>query len=498
MDMHVDVSHAPATNTTADAGYYFAYAPRRGWLILHILTMVAGWVVLMPLATILALNGSRHHPPVQLAFLATNAVGIVFATIYNTSTPDLYPGNAHHKMGWALLWILAAQAAIGVLAAVVRSSPEEMGWSKERARFMPIPTECRRSDDSGHGGSMDHGSSDYERPDEDEEEWDPAESPRPSQHRWASLNKLEGLLSARVPHIFNRRFVWVADFTYQLIARFLIPLGFTQISTGIVTASGIFKGDAVFNGLAHFIKGGIFLLYGVFSLGRWLGAFSELGWAWNTAPGGSRAPTCETVESGLIFVYGCANVFLEHLAGWGGEWSHGDLQHVSIAFMFLGGGLLGLLVESRRIRELLNAQPGAGNPLPALVIFLLGILMSSHHQHSKLSTKIHTQWGSLLAGAAVLRMATYLLFFGREKSREPARPPTEALAAFCLVAGGAVFMVSNKDTVAYLERIGVDAMFSLTVTIGLTALLCAWATVVVAVGAWARKREATGEWKVEA
>jgi Protein of unknown function (Ytp1) len=37
-------------------------------------------------------------------------------------------------------------------------------------------------------------------------------------------------------------------------------------------------GDRVFNGLAHFIKGGIFFLYGVLTLGRWLGAFSELGW----------------------------------------------------------------------------------------------------------------------------------------------------------------------------------------------------------------------------
>lgn len=37
-------------------------------------------------------------------------------------------------------------------------------------------------------------------------------------------------------------------------------------------------GDRVFNGLAHFIKGGIFFLYGGITLGRWLGTFSELGW----------------------------------------------------------------------------------------------------------------------------------------------------------------------------------------------------------------------------
>jgi hypothetical protein len=51
-------------------------------------------------------------------------------------------------------------------------------------------------------------------------------------------------------------------------------------------------------------------------------------------------PSAEMLESAVMFVYGCSNVFLEHLAGAGGAWSHGDLEHVSIAFMFIGGGLV--------------------------------------------------------------------------------------------------------------------------------------------------------------
>jgi hypothetical protein len=68
--------------------------------------------------------------------------------------------------------------------------------------------------------------------------------------------------------------------------------------------------------------------------------------AWNTKPkldptsDRKWTPTAETVESGLIFIYGCSNVFLEHLASWGDAWSHSDLQHISIAFMFFGGGLV--------------------------------------------------------------------------------------------------------------------------------------------------------------
>lgn len=228
---------------------------------------------------------------------------------------------------------------------------------------------------------------------------------------------------------------------------------------------------------------------------------------------GRTTPTAEAVESGLIFVYGCANVFLEHLAGWGGSWSHSDLQHVSIAFMFFGGGLLGLLIESRWIRELLHSSlapldrspPGQGhehlgttisfNPLPAMVVFTLGILMSQHHQRSHLSTVIHTQWGTLLAAAAVFRLLTYMLFFRtptKPPSAVPSRPPTELVAAFCLMAGGLVFMISNRDTVAYLERVGVDAMFSLTVTVGMTSLVMCWVVAVMAVKGWAVRQQVAG------
>jgi len=212
-------------------------------------------------------------------------------------------------------------------------------------------------------------------------------------------------------------------------------------------------------------------------------------------------------------------VFLEHLASWGGAWSHSDLQHISIAFMFFGGGLAGLLIESRKIGDLLNgtivtnlAGPSVTtsygvnvvpaeaqsptshrfsyNPLPAMVIFLLGILMSQHHQHSKLSTMIHMQWGYLLAGSAVFRLMTYMVFYrSPPTSIIPSRPPTEIVAAFCLIAGGLVFMTSNKNTVAYMDKSGLDAMFSLTVTVGITALLMSWVTTVMAIKGWALKKE---------
>lgn len=179
------------------------------------------------------------------------------------------------------------------------------------------------------------------------------------------------------------------------------------------------------------------------------------------------------MESFLIFFYGSTNAFLEHLAAWGSAWTAQDLEHVSITIMFFGGGLLGMFIESKKIRDLLNvtitssakSQPYlpysqesnhaneswtlprtynfSMNPLPGLIILLLGLMMSSHHQASMVSSMVHKQWGNLLVGAAFARAATYLVFYiSPPTSLLPSRPPSEIITAFCLMAGGIIFMAS--------------------------------------------------------
>jgi len=69
--------------------------------------------------------------------------------------------------------------------------------------------------------------------------------------------------------------------------------------------------------------------------------------------------------------------------------------------------------------------------------------MSSHHQQSMVSSMVHKQWGTLLVGCAFARAATYVVFYlSPPASVLPGRPPTELIAAFCLMAGGLIFMAS--------------------------------------------------------
>ncbi len=130
------------------------------------------------------------------------------------------------------------------------------------------------------------------------------------------------------------------------------------------------------------------------------------------------------------------------------------------------------------------------NPVPALIILLLGIMMSSHHQDSVVSTKVHAQWGTLLVGFSLARGITYvIMYISPPTSVYPSRPPTELVAAFCLISGGLIFMASTKDIIHYMEINNMMAMFIFTVTMGFTAFLMAYEMLVLSLKGWAIRRE---------
>lgn len=177
-----------------------------------------------------------------------------------------------------------------------------------------------------------------------------------------------------------------------------------------------------------------------------------------------------------------------------------------------------MLVESKRLRKWLNTSVDmmpvrndvhpeqahesreeprtyttSLNIMPALVILLLGIMMSSHHQDLMVSTMIHKQWGTLLSGFAVMRGLTYVItYLSPPASVYPSRPPTELAASFCLLSGGLLFMLSTHDIVHYMDAYNLMAMFVFTVVMGFTAFLMAWIMVVVGLKGWAIRRQQRG------
>lgn len=338
-------------------------------------------------------------------------------------------------------------------------------------------------------------------------------------------NPVDRFLLRKVPRISSGRAFTAFKVVFTLIERCMPVLGFVSLLSGGVVFGGIYRDRLIFSGMAHGVKGGIFFWYGILTLGRWMGAFSDFGWAWNVKPRqplvsrfAAGLPSAEFVESFVIWLYGASNVFLEHLNAWGKPWSAQDLEHISITIMFFGGGLMGMLIESNTIRNLFNTSVSTWqeesvqygdavekqqeewdvpktyktslNPMPGLVIMLLGMSMSGHHQHSMVSTMLHSQWGNLFKGFAMARAATYvLLYLAPPKSFFPSRPPTELVASFCLISGGMIFMGSSTDAVATIEGNGLDAMFLFAIAMGLTALVMSWTAICFALKGWAVRKE---------
>ncbi|OAX77660.1 hypothetical protein ACJ72_08039 [Emergomyces africanus] len=533
---------------------YFAYQKHAGSIIAHIALMVIAWFFILPIGVMLSIARSRLALPAQFIFLIVNALGLLLAVVYNSQSPNLYENNVHHKIGWIATWVMIAEVIMALLFAYsgTRDTNTPPGAPYERVAFLPVPTrdsqnetyqagpyhQYRWSGDSGQGternsASLRSRSSSPERGrrmarpgDNDEFDEKPEDEMStnggeiPATNRFFRAGFLDKFLSRRLPGLLSKRALNIMNVFYVIIERTILILGFISIATGAVVYGGIFRGVDIFNGLAHFIKGGIFFWYGLLTLGRWMGCFADLGWAWNIKPSRAmvgtwraRVPSGEFTESFVIFLYGASNVFLEHLAAWGQAWTAQDLEHVSISVMFFGGGLCGMLVESKWVREWMNAtlfpatvhtedmppetvevpktQRVPLNPIPALIILLLGMMMSSHHQSSMVSTMVHKQWGMLLVGFSLARAVTYIIICLKPPtSLLPYRPPSELIASFCLISGGLIFMLSTRNVVDAMEHYDLNAMFVFTVAMGFTTFIMAWEILCISLKAWATRKTA--------
>ncbi|TIA30926.1 hypothetical protein D6C78_09262 [Aureobasidium pullulans] len=541
MDMGSTHTNATSVATAAMASStipvnYFRHPQFAGWMYAHIASMTTAWAIILPAAVVLSIARSRFTIPTQVAFLAVNGLGLFTSIIYDAKTPDLYPNNAHHKMGWAVTWIAVAWFLMTFvnlyMARAEKAKARHAMTAKNIAQYDRLQ-DHRWSAESGLdsatlcSGSRSPSSDSvpqhkFEAPDEEHGDDEDLEC---EEQGFIQNNPVDRFLLRKVPRISSGRAFTAFKVVFTLIERCMPILGFVSLLSGGVVFGGIYRDRLIFSGMAHGVKGGIFFWYGILTLGRWMGAFSDFGWAWNVKPRqplvsrfAAGLPSAEFVESFVIWLYGASNVFLEHLNAWGKPWSAQDLEHISITIMFFGGGLMGMLIESNTIRNLFNTSVSTWqeervqygdavekqqeewdmpktyktslNPMPGLVIMLLGMSMSGHHQHSMVSTMLHSQWGNLFKGFAMARAATYvLLYLAPPKSFFPSRPPTELVASFCLISGGMIFMGSSTDAVATIEGNYLDAMFLFVIAMGLTALVMSWTAICFALKGWAVRKE---------
>lgn len=467
----------------------------------HMALAVVAFGIISPVAILLSMDSACTwlYLPLQTLSSVTAVASVFFLAMYSTTAPALYPGSIYG--GFSFLMVLLVLTHWTAL--VVKSVAGYLGAAGpvEGADYM-LANMQRPSSDSGHQVSDDGF-------DDDLEVEDPESFTRQRTRTSPLVSKMaRNTVLTRIASSFGK----LASVVFSVLNIPLFFLGFAYLFVGLVTGECMGKGHMIFGLLAHLIKGFVFFLLGFFELARYNGYLSSHGMAWNRRPEDvyptkSRVipepvsertsflgrfkfwpslPTMEYFESLLIFIYGITNVFMEHLGNEDGVWSHKDIQHASIAFMFIGGGLSGLVMESEFVRKSIAAGFGVEpekrsyysfNPMPAFTVFWTGALMSRHEQETPLSTDIHIQWGSLLSLAAVFRLCTYLMLYLRPipDDAQPQKPFTEVLVSFCLVCGGMIFMSSNRETVEAMIYRGIDAMFTLNVSVGISAILISFA-----------------------
>ncbi|KAI8145962.1 hypothetical protein BJV82DRAFT_30610 [Fennellomyces sp. T-0311] len=515
----------PPFNATGDEPMSYALFPEnKGYLITHVVFMVLAFWVLMPLGVMFGIGRSSLHVPVQILTFIVALFGYFFGKLYGHSVPHFYAGNVHHSMGWIILLLMIAQLSVGVVRKIANAVGRSQEAQYDRLESVHLVNRSASSSSSDrrseHSEETLHNDSyEYDKDEEDNalmspidlEDEDPAMLR--AHEKPSFVYRIFDKVLPYIPNVVKKVFVATAynPFTnvvcrywHTIVGRVFVVLIFTQTLSGLVVYHGVCRSWDLLGCIAHLIKGGIFFLYGIITFSRYLGAFAEQGWAWNRIDGASKF-SFEMIESFLIFTYGITNTWLEHL-GQNPEWSHKDLEHASLAFMWWWCGLLGILVESRALRRLLERtilktplevprhetkQSYSMNPFPGLIVLFTGISMGNHHQDTVYGTNIHYLWGLLLGLAAMCRFVTYItLYINPPTNNQPTRPPSEAIGAFLLIAGSILFMASNSGTLTWLRRENVDKMFLMNICVALSSMTLCYVFFIFVMKAWAMKREA--------
>lgn len=256
-----------------------------GSMFAHIVLEVVAWFFVLPIGSLLlaprrhlradsglgimfSVTRSRLALPTQFLFLIINGLGVLFGTVYNVNTPDLYENNAHHTIGWIATWVMTAQVVMALLFLYSGRSKHTSALARERAAFLPVTIESmaehnqmhqaagyssyRWSGDSGQGTerssyhSRDISPTDpsrYTKPEADEEDDDDddeSDGVVPQGRGFLRSTFVDRYLSRRLPGLVSKRLQKGLETVYEIIDRTILVLGFIALTTGGVTYAGIF------------------------------------------------------------------------------------------------------------------------------------------------------------------------------------------------------------------------------------------------------------------
>lgn len=219
----------------------------------------------------LSIARSRYTLAAQFIFLLTNAIGVLVGIVYNANTPDLYPNNAHHKLGWIVTWVVGAQVLVGLVgrvAGMMSKTLHPVHNKEEEQSFIPVSTEAmaehhrinqnyfsspyRESNDSGQGTERNTESLrsasmstmvGHESPTELDDRHRHYEEDEPDLvYRSAEVHSPSASQSfiARIAGKISGKAWKVIMFGYEFVDRTILILGYITLCTGLITYARFF------------------------------------------------------------------------------------------------------------------------------------------------------------------------------------------------------------------------------------------------------------------
>jgi hypothetical protein len=134
-------------------------------------------------------------------------------------------------------------------------------------------------------------------------------------------------------------------------------------------------------------------------------------------------------------IFGIVRALVEHT--WNTEWTHDDVFHVvNGGIVFLLGGILGLIVEIKEIKQLIGL-----NVFPSLVLLISGITILAHTQHTEINAYMHQSIGYMFVLTSIAKLLVLLNI----------HKITKFILALCSLALGMLFCASSAHIIDIVE-----------------------------------------------
>jgi hypothetical protein len=212
----------------------------------------------------LSIAHSRLTVFVQFLFLIVNALALLLGVVYNHKTPELYPNNAHSKIGWSVTWIALAWVSMGLiqlytgrLKAAQDDLPAQPMTTEnmvhyQRVQDTQLPNPSRWSNDSGQGTERNSASlcasptaesenlripgptRRYTQDEEDDVFDDDAEK-----RGFLRNTSVDRFLSRNVGRFASDRPLKIMRFLYVVIERSMMIQAFVAVTSGTIVYGGI-------------------------------------------------------------------------------------------------------------------------------------------------------------------------------------------------------------------------------------------------------------------